>query len=48
MTPPGNAEALECYRSSFYSYGLFGLLDAWIVRGFRETPEQMAELGREI
>ena len=48
MMPPHDAEPLECYQSSFYSYGLFGLLDAWIVRGFRETPEQMAELGREI
>ena len=48
MMPPHDAEPLACYQSSFYSYGLFGLLDAWINRGFLETPEQMAELGRKI
>ncbi len=44
LTPPDIADPLECYRSSFYSYGLFGLLDEWIVRGFCETPEEMAKI----
>ncbi len=48
MMPSHDADALECYKSSFYSYGLFGLLDAWITRGFLESPEQMAQLAKEI
>lgn len=32
------------YQSTFLSFGLFGLLDAWIRRNFRETPEEMAAL----
>jgi AcrR family transcriptional regulator len=48
MMPSDGADPLECYQSSFYSYGLFGLLDAWIVRGFCETPEEMAEIGKAI
>ena len=48
MMPPHDADPLEYYKSGFYSYGLFGLLDAWIVRGFRETPEQMAAVVRAL
>ena len=48
LMPPNDGDLMECYKRSFYSYGLFGLLDLWIVRGFSETPEQMAELGRKI
>lgn len=48
MMPQQDADPMECYKSSFYSYGLFGLLDSWIVRGFCETPEEMAELGKKI
>ncbi len=44
MMPQFGADANECYRSRFYSYGLFGLLDEWIKRGFNETPEQMAKM----
>lgn len=44
MMPQGDSP-MEIYKNSFYSYGLFGLLDEWIMRGFAETPEQMAELG---
>ena len=44
MVPQGDSP-MEIYKNSFYSYGLFGLLDEWIMRGFAETPEQMAELG---
>ncbi len=48
MMPPQGAEPMDCYKSSFYSYGLFGLLDEWIMRGFAESPEQMARLGTMI
>ncbi len=42
MMPQHGSNAYECYESRFYSYGLFGLLDEWIKRGFYESPEQMA------
>ena len=44
MYPHVGASPLDAYRSGFYSYGLFGLLDAWILRDFSETPEEMAAL----
>lgn len=44
MMPQFNSNSYECYESRFYSYGLFGLLDEWIKRGFKETPEQMAKI----
>ena len=44
MTPPGREmDALSTYREKFYAHGLYGLLDEWIKRDFRETPEEMAE-----
>ncbi len=46
--PPDDTDLKEYYISSAYSYGIFGILDAWIVRGFSESPEQMAEVVREI
>ncbi len=48
MMPQFGANAQECYESRFYSYGLFGLLDEWIKRGFNETPEQMAVILKNI
>lgn len=48
MVSQYGANAAECYKSRFYSYGLFGLLDEWIRRGFYESPEEMAEILREI
>lgn len=48
MVPQFGANAQECYESRFYSYGLFGLLDEWIKRGFNETPAQMAEMIKAI
>ena len=47
MVPQGDSP-MEIYKNSFYSYGLFGLLDEWIMRGFAETPEQMAKLGSMV
>lgn len=43
-----DVNAVECYKSRFYSYGLFGLLDEWIKRGFCESPEEMAEILRAV
>ena len=48
MVSQYGANAVECYKSRFYSYGLFGLLDEWIKRGFYESPEEMAAILREI
>lgn len=48
MMPQFGANAYECYQSRFYSYGLFGLLDEWVKRGFNETPEQMAQTMHKI
>ena len=42
MMPQYGANAKECYQARFYSYGLFGLLDEWIKRGFKESVEEMA------
>lgn len=48
MMPQFGADTQECYESRFYSYGLFGLLDEWVKRGFFETPAQMAEVIKKI
>lgn len=38
----------KLYRESFYAHGLYGLLDAWVKRDFRETPEEMAQTLQQI
>ena len=48
MRPPLDAGVFECYKSSFYSYGLFGVLDEWISRDFAQTPEEMAGLASSL
>ena len=48
MMPQYGADSTECYKARFYSYGLFGLLDEWIKRGFYETPDEMARLVNKI
>ena len=48
MMPQYGINPIECYRARFYSYGLFGLLDEWIKRGFYEKPEEMAQLINKI
>lgn len=48
MVSQYDENVVECYKSHFYSYGLFGLLDKWIKRGFRESPEEMAEILQKI
>ena len=42
MTPDLSTQ--DRYRISFYSYGLYGLLEEWITGGFRESPEEMKRI----
>ena len=44
MMPQYGANAEECYKARFYSYGLFGLLDEWVKRAFKETPDEMVRI----
>lgn len=44
MMPQYGANAEECYKARFYSYGLFGLLDEWVKRGFKETSDEMVRI----
>ena len=48
MMPQQGATPRDCYEIGFHSYGLFGLLDAWILRDFRETPEEMTDLVKDF
>ena len=48
MYPQQDADTAGCYRSKFYAYALFGLLDEWILRGFNETPEEMVRISENI
>ena len=38
------SDAPKLYREKFYAHGLYGLLDEWVKRGFRETPDEMAQM----
>lgn len=44
MVPSTTENDFQKYRERFYAYGLFGLLDEWIISGYKETPKQMAEM----
>lgn len=49
MTPQNRGDdCLTTYREKFYAHGLYGLLDEWVKRDFREPPEEMAGLLRSI
>ena len=49
MLPSDSSDDIErSYREKFYAHGLYGLLDEWIVRGYKETPDEMAEILRNI
>lgn len=43
MVPTGTENKTVRYRESFYSSGLYGLLDQWIKFGFQDTPQEMAQ-----
>lgn len=44
MVEQNDDDLIEVYAQRFYSYGLFGILDGWIERGFHDSPEHMAEI----
>ena len=48
MMPQYGASSAECYEARFYSYGLFGLLEEWVKRGFCETPAQLTTIFRKM
>ena len=48
ILPQERTDAADGYRGRFYAYGLFGFLNEWIKRGFRETPEELNEMFQEI
>lgn len=48
MMPQFVSDARGCYQARFYSYGLFGLLDEWVKRGFHETPGEMVRIFYQV
>ena len=48
MLPHYGPTPRERYQMRFYSYGLFGLLDEWVKRDFRETPEEMVDIFYQV
>ena len=44
VIPQHRDDPIECYKSRFISHGLFGLLDEWIKRDYKESPPEMSEL----
>jgi len=44
VIPQHRDSPIDCYKSRFISHGLFGLLDEWIKRDYKESPNEMAEL----
>lgn len=41
-------EQNQYYANSFFKYGLFGILNAWILNRFKESPETMIKIGKQI
>lgn len=42
--PSYSTNPIACYGTRFFASGLFGLLDEWISRDFKETPEEMVQI----
>lgn len=42
MVDINTQDHLANYMNKFYAYGLFGILDEWVLSGYPETPEQLA------
>lgn len=38
------ADAKTYYFIQFITFGLFGLMNAWVLRGYNESPEEMAQI----
>jgi len=43
-TASGASAGPTGYERVFYEYGLFGILNEWVLNGFREKPEEMAAI----
>jgi hypothetical protein len=39
---------LGIFREKFYAHGLYGILDEWIKRDFKETPLEMADIMKAL
>ena len=39
-----NADAKTHYYIQFITNGLIGLKNAWVLRGYKETPQEMAQI----
>ncbi len=48
LYPKHDADPAACYKGKYYAYALFGLLDEWIQRGFRESAEEMIRISESI
>lgn len=48
LTMERKSDAKQLYREKFYAHGLYGLLDEWVKRGFREPPSEMAQIITQI
>lgn len=48
MVSDHNESSFAQYHERFYSYGLFGALDEWIRNGYKESPQEMAEILTKI
>lgn len=44
VLPSYNTNPPDCYGTKFYAYGLFGMLDEWVKRSFKETPAEMVDI----
>ena len=38
----------QLYANAFFKYGLFGILNAWIINEFKDSPEEMIKIGKKI
>ena len=38
------ADAKTYYFIQFVTFGLFGLMNAWVLGGYKQTPEEMAQI----
>ncbi len=36
------------YANAFFKYGLFGILNKWILNGFEDSPDEMIKIGKKI
>lgn len=44
MMPQYRQDSEDYYHGRFYSYGLFGMLEEWIKRNFKESPKEMTDM----